>query len=231
MPGDVGLTRIAIVEDHHLFAEALEVALTREHHDVRQVPLVDRAISTGKLLAAVLRLNPCLVLLDLDLGAAGNGMRLLAPLTEAGIAVVVVTGSLERACWGECLHFGALTVLPKTTPLDAILTTIRLVGEGLPVLDQDVRDAWLLSYAQAKDLGPATRNRLESLTSRERQVLAHLMAGHHVRDIAESSFVSETTVRSQVKSILAKLAVSSQVAAVGAAYNAQWRPPMLPEDA
>jgi DNA-binding NarL/FixJ family response regulator len=52
------------------------------------------------------------------------------------------------------------------------------------------------------------------------------MAGHAVRDIAERSCVAESTVRTHVKSILAKLDVSSQVAAVGAAYNAHWRPPV-----
>jgi DNA-binding NarL/FixJ family response regulator len=46
-----------------------------------------------------------------------------------------------------------------------------------------------------------------------------------VREIARSAVVSEATVRTQVKSILAKLEFSSQIAAVGAAYKISWRPP------
>ena len=45
------------------------------------------------------------------------------------------------------------------------------------------------------------------------------MEGHTVRDIARISVVSEATVRTQVKSILAKLEVSSQLAAVGLAHE------------
>jgi two-component system nitrate/nitrite response regulator NarL len=226
--GGAEATCVAIVEDHNLFAEALEVALSLEHHEVHRVPLADHAVSTGQLLAAVLRTEPHLVLLDLDLGAAGNGARLVTPLTEAGVPVVVVTGSVDLARWGECVAFGAVTVLPKTTPLTAMLATIRLITEGQAVLEHDVRDAWLTTYHREEERAHTTRDRLESLTAREREVLAHLMAGHQVRDIAKSSSVAETTVRTQVKSILAKLNVTSQVAAVGAAYKAQWRPPVLP---
>lgn len=51
------------------------------------------------------------------------------------------------------------------------------------------------------------------------------MRGAQVREIARESVVSEATVRTQVKAILAKLELSSQLAAVGAAYRVGWRPP------
>ena len=50
------------------------------------------------------------------------------------------------------------------------------------------------------------------------------MHGHTVADVAATEHVSVETVRSQVKSILAKLGVGSQVAAVGVAYRARWSP-------
>jgi two-component system, NarL family, nitrate/nitrite response regulator NarL len=231
MPHTLTRSRIVIVEDHDLFGEALEVALTLENHDVHRVPIADHALTQTHLLAEVLRLRPGLVLLDLDLGPAGDGACLLDPLTQAGIAVVIVTGSVKVARWGECVHLGAVTVLPKTTPLSSILATIRLVAEGRPVLAQEVRDSWELTYHREKSRGRAILNRLETLTSREQQVLASLMAGQQVRHIAERSNVSETTVRTQVKSILAKLDVSSQLAAVAAAYQVSWRPPVLHEHA
>ena len=66
--------------------------------------------------------------------------------------------------------------------------------------------------------------RLSLLTPREGAVLGHLMKGHTVREIAIHSYVSEATVRTQVKSILSKLQVSSQIAAVGLAHRVGWRP-------
>jgi DNA-binding NarL/FixJ family response regulator len=74
----------------------------------------------------------------------------------------------------------------------------------------------------------AVRERLDLLTVREAEVLGLLMTGLAVRDIADASVVSEATVRSQVKSILSKLEVSSQLAAVGLAHRVGWTAPGIP---
>jgi DNA-binding NarL/FixJ family response regulator len=218
-------SRVAIVEDHLLFAEALEVALSLQGHDVHRVPVTDGSLSSGQLLAGLLRLRPRVVLLDLDLGPAGSGTRLVEPLTQSAVAVVVLTGSTDRARWGECIRNGARTVLPKTAPLNTILATIRLIGEGRPVLSREERDSLLTSFHEEKRTLQELRWRLETLTNREREILGHLMEGRAVREIARRSYVSEATVRTQVKSILAKLDVTSQLAAVGAAHASRWRPP------
>ena len=60
------------------------------------------------------------------------------------------------------------------------------------------------------------------LTERERFVLAELMEGHCAEEIAHAAFVSVSTVRSQIKAILQKLGVSSQLAAVALARRAGW---------
>jgi DNA-binding NarL/FixJ family response regulator len=220
-------TRIAIVEDHMLFAEALEVALSLQGHDVHRMPVTDASLATGQLLSGLLRLRPRLVLLDLDLGSAGSGVRLVEPLTQSAVAVVVLTGNSDRARWGECLRNGARTVLPKTAPLNQILSTIRLLGEGRPVLTREERENLLTSFHEEKRTLQELRWRLDTLTTREREILGHLMEGRAVREIARTSYVSEATVRTQVKSILAKLEVSSQLAAVGAAHASRWRPPSV----
>jgi two-component system, NarL family, nitrate/nitrite response regulator NarL len=226
MSGNLALNRIALVEDHLLFAETLEVALTLDGHDVHRMPIPEQAMSSTQLLAGLQRLRPRMVLLDLDLGTAGDGTRLVEPLTQSGIAVLVITASTDRARAGECLRYGARAVLQKSAPLREILGAIRLIAEGRPVLSRDERDRLVAEFFQEKAQIQGLRRKLELLTSREREVLGHLMTGLPVRDIADRSFVSEATVRTQVKSILAKLEVSSQLAAVGAAHEARWRPPV-----
>lgn len=224
MPRALGLTRVAIVEDHLLFAESLEVALSLEGHDVVRIPL-DEGMSSSALLSALLRAQARIVLLDLDLGEAGSGVRLIQPLVRSGAAVVVVTGDGDRARWGECLVYGARTVLDKASSLNTILATIRRVGEGRALMTREERDALVHHFQTEKRSDHETRLRLENLTPREQEVLGHLMLGHAVRDIARTFVVSEATVRTQVKSILSKLEVSSQLAAVGAANAVRWRPP------
>jgi two-component system, NarL family, nitrate/nitrite response regulator NarL len=72
-----------------------------------------------------------------------------------------------------------------------------------------------------------SRQRLEfdRLTPREEEVLSALMRGAKARDICTQSFVSMPTVRSQIRSILSKLGVTSQLAAVALAYQSGWSGP------
>jgi two-component system, NarL family, nitrate/nitrite response regulator NarL len=62
----------------------------------------------------------------------------------------------------------------------------------------------------------------ESLTKRESDVLRELAVGSSPEDVAKSSYVSVNTVRTQIRGILAKLDVSSVVAAVALAYRTGW---------
>jgi two-component system nitrate/nitrite response regulator NarL len=219
VPGIRSLTRITLVEDHALFAEALDVALTLQGHDVHRVDTEAVGLTQNRLLAQVLGSRPRVVLLDLQLGPSIDGVPLIRPLSQVGIAVVVVTGSVDRFGWGESLFNGARTVLPKSTPLNTILATIRLIREGRRVLPREERDRLVADFHRHRIQREDGRARLASLSTREREILAEMMNGRHVREIAHDFVVSEATVRTQVKSILAKLGVSSQLAAVGVALR------------
>jgi DNA-binding NarL/FixJ family response regulator len=219
--------RILIVEDHLLFAESLELVLSVEGYDVRRIDVPESASSPGSLLSCLVRLRPRIVLLDLDLGSFGDGARLIGPLARVGINVVVVTASTDRARWGEAVRYGARTVLSKGQPLSSILATVRRINEGQPVMTYEEREEFLRAWHQQRSELQVTSARLALLTARESQVLGRLMQGRTVHDIARASVVSEATVRTQVKSILAKLRVSSQLAAVGMAHQVGWRPPAV----
>jgi len=220
--GDV---RVVIVDDHVTIAEALELALSVEGYDVRRVAVPESPGSPTGLVTTIVRLRPTVVLLNLDLGPFGDGARLVAPLAEQGVDVVVLTGQTDRARWGEVLARGARVVVSKSQPLNDLLATVRRIHQGLPVLDRLERDRLVDTWLERRSHHGVVRDRLGLLTSREREVLGELMRGHAVREIAARGVVSEATVRTQVKSILGKLEVSSQLAAVGLAHKIGWRAP------
>ncbi|SFC27766.1 DNA-binding response regulator, NarL/FixJ family, contains REC and HTH domains [Nocardioides terrae] len=219
--------RILIVEDHVLFAESLDLALSVEGYDVRRVDVPEDGSNPASLVTTLLRLRPRIVLLDLDLGAFGDGVRLISPLAKAGANVVVVTASSDRGRWGEALRHGARATLSKSQPLNDILGTVRRINAGLPVMGHEQREELLRVWHEQRRETQGIQERFAQLTARETQVLGHLMLGHTVHDIAAAGVVSEATVRTQVKSILSKLRVSSQLAAVGLAHQIGWRPPPL----
>lgn len=218
-------TRVLIIEDHTLFAESLELALSLEGYDVRRLALPEVGGSMATLRSTALRSNARIVLLDLDLGRFGDGMSLISPLARAGANVVVVTASIDHGRWGACVRQGARKVLSKGRPLQETLGTVRRLHQGLPVMTSDELERLLDAWRSERMVTDDMRRRLELLTPREKQILGELIEGHSVRDIARISVVSEATVRTQVKSILGKLEVSSQLAAVGLAHHIGWQHP------
>jgi two-component system, NarL family, nitrate/nitrite response regulator NarL len=217
--------RVVIVEDHHLFAGAMDAVLSGAGYDVCRVQLPDNPAAPGALVTAVAKQRPHVVLLDLDLGAFGDGMRLIDPISSTGALVVVVTGSEDRARWGGAIEAGARTVLSKTQPLPDVIAAVRRITTGLPVIDREERAELLAEWSRHQLAREGQGSRLDQLSIRETEVLGHLMRGRAVRQIAQRDAVSEATVRTQVKSILAKLEVSSQLAAVGIANEMGWQPP------
>jgi two-component system, NarL family, nitrate/nitrite response regulator NarL len=220
---------VLIIDDHVLFAQTLELALRRAGFRPARLDLAEEAeASSARLVRAVLERRPDVVLLDLDLGPAGDGFPVIEPSAKAGIDVVVVTGADEPGQWARAVMSGARKVVSKSSSLEDVLTTVRRLEEGLPVMEPDERqqllDAWV-----ARRAGNEERwQRFDQLTLRESEVLGLLMRGHGPREIARRGNTAEGTVRSQVKSILGKLGVSSQLAAVGLAYRIGWRPPYDP---
>ena len=153
-----GDLRILIVEDHVLFAESLELALTLEGYDARRVPVPTEERGAGALVAAMVRLRPRVVLLDLDLGGFGDGVRLIPMLAKSGANVVVVTASNDRGRWGEAIWQGARKVLPKSRPLNEILAVVRKINHNLPVMSCEEREELLAHWRRKRASGPAARS-------------------------------------------------------------------------
>jgi DNA-binding NarL/FixJ family response regulator len=89
-----------------------------------------------------------------------------------------------------------------------------------PALATRLKEA--ATRAATEDECWTARNRLGCLSVRERAVICKLMSGRCPAEIAREDFVAEATVRTQIKSILAKLEVNSQLGAVAVARAAGW---------
>jgi DNA-binding NarL/FixJ family response regulator len=222
--------KIVIVDDHPLLAHGLQHEL--EDRGVTTDVVVpgphDRTraeaggTSADRLLVQhIVSLHPDLVLVDLDLPIDNGGLGLvevLAPDTR----VAVLTGSRDHVAWSQCLESGARVVLSKEEPLDRLMDEILAVLDDRPVKVHQRQEL----EVECLDLRRDERRRLEGLDQlsiREADVLGGLMNGLSAADIAERDCVSVETVRSQIKSVLQKLEVHTQLAAVARAYAAGWR--------
>lgn len=215
-------TRVVMADQHTLLAESLGVVLELRRYEVRVVPLPPGPVLAEEVLPRLRALRPDVLLLEADLGPTRVGLALIAPMVELGTAVIVVTDSVDEAHWGECLLHGACTVLPKSASLATVVSAVRRAGDHEPVLDGTERDRLVDLHRSRPGQPTADRLLLATLSPQEGQVLRLMMTGRTVAEISRVRVVAEATVRTQVRSINAKLHVRSQLAAVAAARRAGW---------
>jgi two-component system nitrate/nitrite response regulator NarL len=214
-------TRVLIVEDHALVAVGLQLALSARDWTVE----ITDGPTTADVIDHARRFQPECVLLDINLGeGVGSGIDLIAPLRATGSEVVMLTAETRRTVLAACLEQGAAGWIGKDTFLDQVVTTITDVLAGTPLIGRTTREA-LTDELRIERAGMRRAlSPFEQLTQRERRVLAALVDGMSAEEIAEAHFVALTTVRSQIRAVLQKLGVRSQLAAVAHANRVGWKP-------
>jgi DNA-binding NarL/FixJ family response regulator len=134
----------------------------------------------------------------------------------------VLTGTVDRIELARCLEAGALGIASKANGFAPVLEQIRRAANGetvTPITEKTQLLADLDAHRRATERRKAP---FEALSSRERDVLRQIVEGQQAAAIALASYVSLATVRTQIRSILMKLEVTSQVAAVALARQHGW---------
>jgi DNA-binding NarL/FixJ family response regulator len=213
--------RVLIVEDHALVAIGLQLALSARGWEVETTD----GPTAADVIEQARRFVPQVVLCDINLGeGVGSGIDLVAPLRATGAEVVMLTAETRRGVVAACLQEGAAGWIGKHAFLDEVVAALTDVLAGTPLIGCAAREAMIdeLRIERAglrKALTP-----FEQLTIRERDVLAALVDGLSAEEIAETQYVALTTVRSQIRAVLQKLSVRSQLAAVAHANRVGWKP-------
>lgn len=213
--------RVLVVEDHVLVAIVLQLALSGRGWDVGTVS----GPTALDVIAHAQRFEPQVVLLDINLGGdVGRGVELIGPLLSTGAQVVMLTAETRRTVLAECVEAGAAGWLGKGALLDEVDWTLSHVLDGGTILGRADRAA-LLEELRLERAGTLHAHAtFERLTQREALVLGALIDGLTADEIADAHFVALTTVRTQIRAVLQKLDVRSQLAAVALANRAGWRP-------
>jgi two-component system, NarL family, nitrate/nitrite response regulator NarL len=166
--------------------------------------------------------EPDLVLMDVRSFDLTAGSALISRVRRAGLRVCVIDSagdSCRLAAWSQA---GLSGLIDENESFDHVFGTItRLLRTDSR---RQIRrgPASSLASTLADEFEDASLDLSLILTEREQVVLAELMEGHNAEEIAKAGYVSISTVRSQIKAILQKLGVKSQLAAVAIARRAGW---------
>ncbi len=198
--------RVVIADDHRVVRDGLCYLLAQEP----SVQVVGEAGDGRQAVDVVAATRPDVLLLDLYMPAL-DGHAVLAALRDAPCrpAVVVLTSATHDEHLVRAMHAGATSYLLKTASADEVITAVRDAAAGTASLSPE-----LLTQLTQALRRPPPPDPLRPLSPREREVLALIARGHSNRQIARDLAIGEQTVKTHVRSILAKLGLQDRVQAV-----------------
>jgi DNA-binding NarL/FixJ family response regulator len=194
-----------IVDDHEVVREGLRLSLSRAPH----IRVVGEAADGASAVALAQRRRPNVVIMDVRMPGM-DGLAATKEITDSvpETSVLIFTAYSERSLLGRGLESGARGYILKEAPHQTLLRAIEKVAGGEGYVDP----ALMPSFLNGKD-------RDEMLTAREREILQLLADGMSNAVVAGSLFISQETVKSHVRHILAKLEASTRTHAVATALR------------
>lgn len=211
---------VLVVDEHHLFAQSLAFALRLQ--GVRSLWPHHKPLSAVHLAEQIRRDEVGVVVLGLPDEDDGICIPVIEACRGANARVLIVTGSHDHELEASALLAGAEVAFDKARPFDDLAADLfqMIVGNAAHAQLQP-RD-WAARVTEEAHGSAPRRRALESLSTREREVLRCLMDGKTVDEIAGGAALSVATVRSHVHAILTKLGVNCQLAAVAAGHRGGW---------
>ncbi|HET8569887.1 MAG TPA: response regulator transcription factor [Candidatus Limnocylindria bacterium] len=196
-------TKVQIVDDHFLFAEALGSVI----RDLPEYDLVGIAVTGPQAVSMTQEKQPEVILLDYHLPGY-SADQLIPRLRNASPSsrVIILTSDTSEASLVKGIQAGVSGYLTKDRALDDVVQALRSVARGENILS----DEQIAKVPQAQGDG-------EDLTQREIEILRLLARGRDSQAIADELTISSNTVRTHLQNIFAKLGAHSKLEAVALA--------------
>jgi DNA-binding NarL/FixJ family response regulator len=168
------------------------------------------------------RRRPDTVLMDIRMPGVDGieaTRRIVAEAGEHPAAVLMLTTfDLDDYVY-DALRAGASGFLLKDVPPEELIAAVRIVAAGDALIAPGITKRLIEQFARSAPPGPPPAA-LTDLTAREREVLGLVARGLSNAEIAAELVLSDATVKTHVKRLLAKLGLRDRVQAVVLAYEA-----------
>jgi NarL family two-component system response regulator LiaR len=211
--------RLLIADDHPTFRDGLRRIL----EDEEDFECVGTASDGVEAVALAKKLEPDVVLIDINMprlrGAeAAKEIRKSCP----NVAIIMLSAFDYEAYIVASLQSGARGYLLKSTSLEKLTSSIRLVHRGESVLDIKATDKLVRRLQPQAEENDSKGAEFQRLYKRELQVLELAARGMSNKEIASELAISERTVQTHLVNIFKKLGATSRTQAVLYALKEGW---------
>ncbi len=208
------MIQILLVDDQHIIRQGLKSMLECN----ADMCVIGEAENGQQALQQLQSLKPEVVLMDIRMpvmdGVAATGA---IAQTFPNIKVLILTTFDDDEYVSQAMRLGAKGYLLKDTEPDALALAIRAVHKGHTQLGPGLFEKAMLQANDEPAIAAAPE--LSLLTPREQEVLCLIASGANNREIAQSLFLSENTVKNYVTSILSRLNLRDRTQAALLAHS------------
>jgi DNA-binding NarL/FixJ family response regulator len=196
--------RVVVVDDHAMFRAGVRSEIASA------VDVVGEAADVDSAVAAVVELQPDVVLLDVHLpGGGGTEVmhRAAARAPQTRFLALSVSDAAEDVI--GTIRGGARGYVTKTITGPELVSAIARVADGDAVFSPRLAGFVLDAFAGTIEVAQVDED-LDRLTEREREVMRLIARGYAYKEVAGELFISVKTVETHVSSVLRKLQLSSR---------------------
>jgi two-component system response regulator NreC len=199
--------RILIVDDHALVRSGLSALLGSKPH----LEVVGEAAEGNEAIRQAAALRPDVVLMDLSMPHGKDGLATTAELkkTLPNVQVLILTMHDDEEYLFRAIHVGASGYLLKSAPHDELVSAIESVHQGNAYLNPNATKRLMSEYLDRLKRGENI-DTYESLSEREKEVLALIAKGYSNKEISEHLTLSVKTVETHKGNLMEKLNVRTR---------------------
>jgi DNA-binding NarL/FixJ family response regulator len=208
--------KVLLVDDQAMVRAGIHMILEAEN----DIHVVGEAEDGAKAVVCAHKLKPDVVLMDIQMPLL-NGLEATRQITQTpgNSCRILVLTTFERDDYVfEALRAGASGFILKNAPPEDLIAAVRVVAEGNALLAPSVTRRIIHEFAQRTPRVDLKAG-LSSLTEREIEVMRLIAKGKTNAEIAADLFVGETTVKTHISNLFAKLDLRDRVQAVVYAYE------------
>ncbi|WP_159881995.1 response regulator transcription factor [Paenibacillus puerhi] len=198
---------IIVVDDHAVVRSGLTMLLS----DKPDLKVIGEATEGDEGVRAALELKPDVVLMDFSMPHGKDGLTATTELKKAlpDTAVLILTMHDDDEYLFRAIQAGASGYILKSAPHEELLAAIRSVAAGNAYLYPTATKRLMSEYLE-KLKNPENKGTYDSLSEREKEILALVAKGYANKEIAELLVISVKTVETHKSNVMEKLGLKTR---------------------